>query len=131
MALKGLEKRTCHRFGIPGSTVSFRKEKLFSKQENYEDDYCPLLDISRGGLRLLCQRSLKINIKLILKISIPDESTVLRLRGKVTWAVLNPGKSYKYQIGIQFNPYGERAKQNPPAILMKIIALEEKLTKNQ
>ena len=54
MALKGLEKRTCIRFVIPGSTVSFKREKLFSHQEDYEDDYYPLLDMSRRGLRLLC-----------------------------------------------------------------------------
>jgi hypothetical protein len=34
-------------------------------------------------------------------------------------------KSYKYQIGVQFAPYGRQKGENPPALL-EITALEER-----
>jgi len=50
----------------------------------------------------------------------------MTFKGRVRWSAANPGKSYKYQIGIQFNPYGEKKGQNYPGSLVKIIALEQK-----
>jgi len=130
MAFKGIEKRTCIRFDIPGATVSFRNERRLFSSASYEE-YCPLLDISRGGLRFLSQKSLKINSKLTLKISIPDDKNPFDIRGRVGWSRTNPGMSYKYQVGFQFFPYGDKKKHNPPNALVNIIALEEKFGKDQ
>ena len=41
-------------------------------------------------------------------------------------AAPNVGKSYKYKMGVQFSPYGEKKGQNYPGILVKIISLEQK-----
>ena len=126
MSEKTIERRTCLRFEIPGATVCYKLDKLLpSAGEKYDEEFCPLLDISRGGLRFLTQKSFKISTKITTKISVPGEQVPLQLKGKVRWAAANPGRSYKYQIGIQFNPYGEKKGQNYPGILVKIIALEQ------
>jgi len=122
-----LEKRTCLRFRIPGATIGYKKDKpLTKKGENYIEEFCPVLDISRGGIRFLTQEILKYESKVSLKISIPGETSSMTLKGIVRWYSPNPGKSYKYQIGVQFLPYGEKKDQNNPAGLTKIIALEQK-----
>lgn len=127
MSENTIERRTCLRFEIPGATVNYKLDRLLpSTGEKYDEEFCPLLDISRGGLRFLSQKSLKINTKLITNISVPGEQVPLQLKGRIRWAAANPGRSYNYQIGIQFNPYGEKKGQNYPGTLVKIIALEQK-----
>ncbi len=128
MAEKGIERRLCQRFKIPGATISYRREKLFSSQTSFDDEFCPVLDISRGGVRFLTQKPLKFKSKVVLQISVPGERIPLVLKGRVRWSSFNPGKSYKYQAGIQFNAYGEEKGQNYPGILVKIIALEQKFS---
>ncbi len=122
-----LEKRTCLRFRIPGATIGYKKDKPFMKKgEDYIEEFCPVLDISRGGIRFLTQEILKYESKVSLKINIPGETSPMTLRGIVRWYSPNPGKSYKYQIGVQFLPYSEKKGQNNPASLTKITALEQK-----
>jgi hypothetical protein len=126
MTEKGIERRLCQRFKIPGATASYRKERLLSAQVGFDEEFCPVLDISRGGVRFLTQKALKYKSKVTLQISIPGERVPLNLKGRVRWSSFNPGKSYKYQAGVQFNPYGEEKNQNYPGTLVKIIALEQK-----
>jgi len=126
MSQEDLEKRECVRFRIPGATISFRKEKALGKKEEPSGEFCPILDISRGGVRFLSQELIKFNTKLELEIHVPGEKIPLILKGVVRWYCPNPTKSYKYQIGVQFNPYGEKKDQNYPGNLVKIIALEQK-----
>jgi hypothetical protein len=42
------------------------------------------------------------------------------------WVAPNPGQSYNYQIGIQFEPYGTKKGNNDPESLKKLTALEQK-----
>ncbi len=122
----GIERRTCIRFEIPGATLNYKKDKALLPETKYGEEFCPILDISRGGLRYLTQENLKINSNVTLKISLPGERVPLVMKGQVRWVAINAGKSYKYQIGAQFNPYGEKKGQNYPGALVKIIALEQK-----
>jgi hypothetical protein len=101
------------------------KKPLLTKTSSGEE-FCPVIDLSRGGLRFLSQEELKIGTPTILKISIPGERVQLELHGQVRWVAPNVGMSYKYQIGAQFSPYGEKKGQNYPGSLVKIIALEQK-----
>ncbi|NIM91701.1 MAG: PilZ domain-containing protein [Candidatus Aminicenantes bacterium] len=126
-----IENRACVRFEVPGATVIYQEKKLFSAQEKDEEEFWPVLDMSRGGFRFLCQKPLKSNTRAYLKISIPGESAPMNLTGQVRWTSFNPGKSYKYQIGVQFNPYGEESGQNSPENLERLIALENKFTPNK
>jgi hypothetical protein len=50
----------------------------------------------------------------------------IELKGRVRWSTFNAGKSYKYQAGVQFNPYGLEKDQNVPQSLNRIVALELK-----
>ena len=127
MSNNRIERRTCFRFEIPGATTSYKLDKfLSSSHRKYGEEFCPILDISRGGMRFVSQKALKINTKINMKISIPGERVPMTFKGRVRWSAANPGKSYKYQIGVQFNPYGEKKGQNYPGSLVKIIALEQK-----
>lgn len=129
MSEKSIERRTCLRFEIPGSTISYKLDSLLpSGQGKFSEEFCPILDLSRGGLRFLSQRHFKINQKIHMQVSVPGERVPLILRGRVRWASANPGKSYKYQIGVQFTPYGEKKGQNYPGTLVKVIALEQKFS---
>ena len=114
---KRIEKRVCKRFEIPGATISY---KLNKKSE----EFCPVIDISRGGIKFLGKKPLDINTELTLQISIPGETIPLSLLGVARWICYDEEKE-KYNIGIQFNPYGEKKDQNYPGIMVKIIALEQ------
>ena len=125
MGYKGTEKRTCIRFQVPGATLAFKKKGFFSASFDYEDDGLPILDLSRGGLRFLSNQDLRIKSQVHLKIAIPEKEELLYLDGKVRWTRPNAGFSYKFQIGVQFNPYGLGENQNSPAALNMLESLEE------
>ena len=131
MGDKGIERRLCQRFKIPGATVSYRREKLLPSGTDFDEEFCPILDISRGGVRFLNQKPLKFKSRIRLQISIPGERIPLTMFGRVRWSSFNPGKSYRFQAGIQFNTYGEEKKQNYPGNLTKIMALEQKFIEPQ
>ena len=126
MGEKGMERRLCQRFKIAGATVSYRRNKLFSSKAKVDEEFCPVLDLSRGGVRFLTQKPLKFKSKIILQLSIPGERAPLDLKGRVRWSTFNAGQSYKFQAGVQFNPYGLEKDQNPPQTLTKIVGLEQK-----
>ncbi len=128
MDYEGIERRTCIRFEIPGATVSYKLKKPLIAKYAEGEEFCPVLDLSRGGLRFLAQEELKIGTPVILKLSVPGERIPLELLGQVRWVSPAVGKSYKYQIGVQFHPYGEKKGQNYPGALVKIIALEQKFS---
>lgn len=129
MPEKSIERRTCLRFEIPGATISYKLDSLLTTgQGKYGEEFCPVLDISRGGLRFLCQKNFKLNQKIHMKISVPGERIPLTLKGRVRWSAANPGKSFNYQVGVQFSPYGEKKGQNYPGTLVKVIALEQKFS---
>ena len=118
MENKETEKRTCIRFAIPGATVSY-------EFKDYAEEFSLLVDISRGGVKFLGKYPLEINADITLKISVPGEMIPLTLHGKVRWISFIEEKD-QYQIGVQFNPYGEKERQNYPGNLVKIISLEQK-----
>ena len=126
MEQKEIERRLCVRFEIPGATVSYRKTGFLSSKTEFDEEFCPVLDLSRGGLRFLCQNELKINGKIELQVSVPGEKIPLAQKGIIRWSSFAAGQSYKHQIGVQFNAYGEKKDQNYPGNLVKIIALEQK-----
>ena len=118
MEEEGIEKRTCIRFQIPGATVSYKfKEHL--------EEFSPLSDISRGGLKFIGKKPPEMNAEVTLKISIPGERIPLTMHGKVRWISYVEDKD-QYFIGVQFNPYGEKQGENYPGNMVKIIALEQK-----
>lgn len=118
MKEEGIEKRTCIRFQIPGATVSYQFKE-------HVEEFSPLVDISRGGLKFIGKKPPEINTEVTLNISIPGERIPLTMKGKVQWISYVEAKD-QYFIGVQFNPYGEKQGENYPGNMVKIIALEQK-----
>jgi len=115
---EGIEKRTCIRFQIPGATVSYQFKE-------HVEEFSPLIDISRGGLKFIGKKPPEMNSEVTLNISIPGERIPLTMKGKVQWISYVEAKD-QYFIGVQFNPYGEKQGENYPGNMVKIIALEQK-----
>jgi hypothetical protein len=97
---------------------------LFRK-EAYSPEVFPLIDLSRGGVRFLTSIKLQLDKPVILKISIPGEEEPLELFGHIRWFAAAPDRSYRYQFGVQFDPYGDKEGFNPPRTLDRLIALEQ------
>ena len=120
------DKRICSRFRIEGATLSYKKMKLISFSPEYTEKNCPILDFSRGGCRFLTQKPIRTDTSLLVEITLPDEDLPLFFYGETKWFLPNPGFSYKYQVGIQFNAYGEDKRQNAPDNLEMIKKFEQK-----
>jgi hypothetical protein len=119
-----LEKRACGRFRIPGATVRTKRVRSLFRKERYGSDSCPLLDLSRGGVRFLTSERLKLDTPIILQIFVPGEDEPLVLRGHVRWFTTHNDPVLRYQFGVQLAPYGDKADYNPQAALDRVIALE-------
>ena len=130
MEYKGIDRRAYKRVKIKGATVTYKEVRFFFSKKQYVEDFLPVVEISRGGVRIMGKKLFTIASKISLKISIPDEPSPLILRGRVRWTSLNPAENYKYQIGIQFDPFALKKGCNHPEILEKIMRLEEKFLAN-
>jgi hypothetical protein len=115
------------RFELPGAVLSFRERKRLSAKKVFDQICCPILDMSRGGVRFLTNLHLKFKKKVLLEILFREGDTPLLLKGRVRWISFNVGRSYKFQVGVEFDPYGQKKDQNDPSNLAKIISLEEKI----
>jgi hypothetical protein len=131
---KWIEKRVCKRFEIPGTTLNYSlKITSDPKQEDtesWEEEFCPVVDISCGGIKYQGKKSVKINTGVIVKISIPGERTPLLLQGEIRWLSTEEDKE-TFEVGVQFNPYGEEKNQNYPGLMVKLLELEHKYASTQ
>jgi hypothetical protein len=125
MSEDGYERRSCVRFKIPGATVDYQRKTILPKP-GFIEEFCPLLDISRGGIRFLAQKPLKPETEVSVKISIPGERIPFTMKGLVMWSASAVAKTYNYQIGVKFHPYGDKKEENLPQNMVKIMALEQK-----
>lgn len=131
MAYKGINRRACKRIKIEGATVTYKEGRFFFSKKQYVEEFYPVVEISRGGVRFLGKKLFTISSKVSIKISIPEESSPLILKGRIRWTSLNPAMSYKYQIGIQFDPFAWKKGCNHPEVLEKIMKLEQKFIVNK
>ena len=131
MEYKGINRRACKRIKIKGATVTYKEGRFFFSKKQYVEEFYPVVEISRGGVRFLGKKLFTISSKVSIKISIPEESSPLILKGRIRWTSLNPAMSYKYQIGIQFDPFAWKKGCNHPEVLEKIMKLEQKFIANK
>ena len=131
MEYKGIERRAYKRIKTKGATVTYKEGRFFFSKKQYVEEFYPVVEISRGGVRFLGKKLFTISSQVSLKISLPDEPSPLVLRGPVRWTSLNPAMSYKYQIGIQFDPFTLKKGCNHPEVLEKIIKLYQKFLANK
>ena len=125
------ERRVCRRFRVPGATVNYTLKKSYSpdkKEETlWEEEFCPLLDLSCGGVRYRGKKTLQINTEIVVKIFIPGERAPLTLSGEVRWLSTEDDKK-TCEMGVQFNPYGEGEGKNYPGLMVKLMELEHKFS---
>jgi Tfp pilus assembly protein PilZ len=131
MEYKGIDRRACKRIKIEGATVTYKEGRFFFSKKQYVEEFYPVVEISRSGVRFLGKKLFTISSKVSIKISLPEEPSPLILRGRIRWTSLNPAMSYKYQIGIQFDPFGWKKGCNHPEVLEKIMKLEQKFIVNK
>ncbi len=128
---KGKERRVCRRFAVPGATVSYRLKKASAsekeKDESWDEEFCPVEDLSLGGISYVGKKPLMINSDITVKIFIPGERTPLIVYGQVRWLSTEEDKEV-CKMGIQFNPYGEGEGKNYPGLMVKLLELEHKFS---
>ncbi len=125
------ERRACIRFKIPGATVNYFTipSSPFSRSK-LEEAFCPLYDISRGGVRFLSQREIPLESHLELEIKIPGESVPLKMKGRVRWIAPFQEKNYYFQIGVQFSLMVKKRNKIIPAIWLKLLLLNRNSPKS-
>ncbi len=127
MEYSGKERRKYKRIKIPGTKVNYIQIIIFFSKKRYCEEFCPVEDISRGGIRFLCRRLFSaFKKKISMQIYIPGEKSYLNLTGRVKWKSLNPSENYQYKIGVQFIPFGEKKEYNNPDTLKRINELLQK-----
>ena len=120
-----LEKRGCGRFRVPGAIVRTKRKKGLFRKEGFSQESSPLLDLSRGGVRFLTSAKLPLDAPVTLEIAIPGEEAPIVALGHVRWFAPHPDPVFRFQFGVQIDPYGDKDGYNPPEILDRIIALEK------
>jgi hypothetical protein len=101
-----VELRKCERFIVPGATVTFRTPGWFGKGKTYPDEAHPVGDLSKGGISFLTDEPPRKGAAVVLLLTLPDEEAPIELSGTVVHSLLNPGISYRYRVGIKFEPFG-------------------------
>jgi len=119
------ERRVCERFEIPGASLVCRFDRKIFKRRDFSEDVFPVLDISFGGVRFLSQRRFQMSAAVTVKISLPEQKDPLIFQGRVVRESPHPGRSYDYQIGVQFSAYGVRRGCNPPENLARLKAIQK------
>jgi len=123
---EGFDKqRENPRFEVTGATLQYERPKLFTGTESVVEEDCPVIDMSRGGVRFLANTLLSTGMQVNLRIGRPDDSDVAVLRGQVRWAFRDRG-AYRYRIGVQFAPFGSEAGCNTPATLATLEGWESR-----
>lgn len=128
---KSKERRVCRRFKVPGATVSYTLNIASSppseKDETWEEEFCPVEDISCGGIKYVGKKILAINSDIFIKIFIPGERTPLLFLGEIRWLSTEENRDV-CQVGVQFKPYGEGEGKNYPGLVVKLMELEHKFS---
>lgn len=124
----GKERRRFIRFKVPGAKVTYFQKFFFFSSIVYSEEFCPVVDISRGGIQFLSRRFIKSIKKILMQIYIPEEESYLNLTGRIKWSFFNPFGDYNYQVGIQFEPFAGRKRYNQSQALDKLAFLETKFS---
>lgn len=127
---KERERRRFFRVKIPGTRLSYFHKFLFFSSILYSEEFCPVIDISRGGIQFQSKKFHKSQRKILMKVHIPDEKSCLDLKGQVKWSLFNPSNDYDYHVGVQFEPFVGRKGYNQPMALDKLESLEKEFMPN-
>jgi hypothetical protein len=108
--------RARQRLTIPKTTVKYRVHHFWKRKSPFSQ-HCPLMDLSGDGMAFLADQALNPKDKVSLLLGFPREEEVLKLEGRVVYALATGIAGYRYRIGIQFLPFtGERGCNTPMAL---------------
>ncbi len=120
-----MKKRSCRRFVIPGTTLSYKEKKWFSFRIGKDyDDYLPVLDLSRGGAKFLSHQRIVPGTNITVRLQIPGYDKIWSIFAQIRWINKNPEQSYPYQIGISFHSFGTKRNKNPIELLNFLSKIE-------
>lgn len=76
-----------------------------------------ILDISKGGIGLVCNKKIITNSLIGMKAT---EKILPDLKGKVAYIVLRQDKAYKFHLGVKFIPFNKKDKQKLEKFVHKV-----------
>lgn len=125
---RNIEDRESARFVVPGATVSCKTSGFWHLRNDFaSEERLPVADISRHGMSFLTDNLPKSSrISLLLKYS--DREDVICLKGRVVCSLpRGNGHSYRYRVGVRFDPFSTKKGDNP----VEALRILEKLEKDQ
>jgi hypothetical protein len=118
------ERRAHVRFEVPGTSLDYRCRSFLRR--GFSEELCPVENISRGGLMMLCRRPLKPGHRLSLRLSFENDDLAFEWRGRVAWIYPVQAADFAFSAGVQFDPAEGRAGSNAAAFCAALDALQKK-----
>ena len=77
------QRRENPRFDVSGATLQYERPKLFTGTESLVEKDCPVIDMSRGGVRFRANTLLSMGMQVNLRISLPDDPSLVGFEAHV------------------------------------------------
>ena len=106
--VQGVKKRRARRFEIPGGKGKYKKTGLLVLIKGFSAAY-HVVDVSKGGLALVCEEKLDQGKKVMVQLLAPNEKP-LNLRARVRWR--RQTDSGDMLLGVEFMPFTGRRGHN-------------------
>lgn len=116
--------RARQRLVIPRATVRYGIPVFWNRKVEFSHP-CPLVDLSCDGLALLTDFALKANKRISMLLKFPGEEEILRIEGRIVYAVATGIAGYRYRIGVQFLPFSGQKGGNATKCRDVLIKIEE------
>jgi len=121
--MHGTDRREYPRFEIPGAEVRYRKTGPLAAMMGFCQAH-PLVNVSRGGMAFLGQKTLRQGQGGVVQLLVPDEPP-LDLTAEVQWGGHRGGKGARI-VRLAFKPFGARRGPNPLNALATLNSLLDK-----
>ncbi len=118
---KNSERRALPRFGIPDSTVLYKKNeglKLFQRYSNISN----LVNLTKSGMCLQIKNGIKPGERVKIQLDFPGVKK-MEVKGHVRWK--SSAEDNFNNIGIQFEPLKKKKKLNSVDCLEKLREISE------
>ncbi|MEA3428898.1 MAG: PilZ domain-containing protein [Thermodesulfobacteriota bacterium] len=106
--VQGVKKRRARRFEIPGGKVRYKKTGLLVLFKGFSTAY-PVVNVSKGGLALVCEEKLDQGKKVMVQLLAPNEKP-LNLHARLRWR--GSTDSGDMLLGVEFMPFTGRRGHN-------------------
>ena len=107
--IQGVKRRRARRFEIPGGKGKYKKTGLLVLIKGFSPAY-PVVNVSKGGLALLCDEKLDQGKKVMVQLLAPNKKP-LNLRALVRRQ--GRADSGDMFVGVEFMPFTGRIGHNP------------------